>query len=78
MAEGAVRRVARVHGVSTDEAREILVEHNPIRRLADPDEIARCIEFLATDDSSFVTGTVLVADGGQSIVDLGSLPLVGP
>jgi meso-butanediol dehydrogenase/(S,S)-butanediol dehydrogenase/diacetyl reductase len=78
MADGALRRVAHVHGVSVDEARHILVGHNPIRRLADPDEIAKCVEFLATDDSSFVTGTVLIADGGQSIVDLGTLPLVPP
>jgi NAD(P)-dependent dehydrogenase (short-subunit alcohol dehydrogenase family) len=78
MADGAIRRVAQVHGVSMEAARDILVRHNPIRRLADPDEIAKCIEFLATDDSSFVTGTVLIADGGQSIVDLGTLPMVGP
>jgi NAD(P)-dependent dehydrogenase (short-subunit alcohol dehydrogenase family) len=77
MADGAIRRVAQVHAVSMEAARDILVRHNPIRRLADPDEIAKCIEFLATDDSSFVTGTVLVADGGQSIVDLGTLPMVG-
>lgn len=78
MAEGAVRRVARVRNVSEEEARDMLVRHNPIRRMADPDEIAKCVMFLATDDSSFVTGAVLMADGGQSIVDLGSLPLGAP
>jgi short-subunit dehydrogenase len=78
MAEGAIRRVAQVHDVTPEAAREILVRHNPIRRLADPDEIAKCIEFLATDDSSFVTGAALIADGGQSIVDLGTLPMVAP
>ena len=64
-------------GISIDAARLVLVENNPIKRLADPDEIARCVEFLATDAASFVTGAVLIADGGQSIVDLGMLPLTG-
>ena len=78
MVEGALQMLARARGVSMDAARALLVENNPINRMADPDEIARCVEFLATDASSFVTGTVLVADGGQSIVDLGMLPLTGP
>lgn len=34
---------------------------------AEPDEIAKCVEFLATDDSFFMTGTHLVCDGGLSL-----------
>lgn len=37
-------------------------------RLADPVEIARAITFLASDDSSFVTGANLMADGGFTVV----------
>ncbi len=78
MVEPLLEILARTRGISIDAARGLLVQHNPINRLADPDEIARCVEFLATDAASFVTGAVLIADGGQSIVDLGSLPFVAP
>ncbi|MBB4512582.1 NAD(P)-dependent dehydrogenase (short-subunit alcohol dehydrogenase family) [Paraburkholderia fungorum] len=40
----------------------------PIGRLADPSEIARVVTFLASDDSSFINGAEITADGGQAQV----------
>ena len=36
----------------------------PLGRLASPDEIARCVAFLGSEENSYLTGQVIVADGG--------------
>lgn len=37
----------------------------PVGRLGEPEEIARCVLFLASDDAGFITGSTLSANGGQ-------------
>jgi NAD(P)-dependent dehydrogenase (short-subunit alcohol dehydrogenase family) len=48
---------------------EELFKNIPLRRPADSSEIASVCSFLASDDSSFMTGSVLVVDGGLHILD---------
>ena len=37
----------------------------PVGRLGEPEEVARCVTFLASDDAGFITGSTLSANGGQ-------------
>ena len=37
----------------------------PVGRLGEPEDIARCVVFLAADDAGFITGSTLSANGGQ-------------
>lgn len=44
-----------------------MIEKTSLRRMASPEEIAKGVAYLASDDASFVTGHVLVIDGGRSV-----------
>lgn len=44
---------------------ERILPQIPIGRLGEPDEIARCALFLASDEAGFITGSTLTANGGQ-------------
>ena len=47
---------------------EKILPHIPVGRLGEPEEIARCVAFLARDDSGFITGSTLSANGGQYMI----------
>jgi len=49
-----------------DQLKESLLASVPMGRIGTPDEIAKAVVFLASDDSSFVTGTELFVDGGAA------------
>jgi acetoacetyl-CoA reductase len=42
-----------------------ILAHIPVGRLGEPEEIARCVVFLASDDAGFITGSTITANGGQ-------------
>lgn len=61
-------RRAAANGVSLDELRRSTGGYGLVGRAAEPAEIAAVIAFLAGPDASFVTGQIIVADGGYSVI----------
>ena len=47
----------------------------PLKRTASPSEVSGICSYLASDDSTFMTGSVLVVDGGTAIVDVAGAAL---
>jgi acetoacetyl-CoA reductase len=54
-----------VQAVPRDVLEKNILPQIPIGRLGEPEEIARCVVFLASDDAGLITGSTLTANGGQ-------------
>jgi acetoacetyl-CoA reductase len=54
-----------VRAVPENVLKEKILPLIPVGRLGEPEEIARCVVFLASDEAGFVTGSTLSANGGQ-------------
>jgi NAD(P)-dependent dehydrogenase (short-subunit alcohol dehydrogenase family) len=52
---------------NTAEAQGFITNLHALKRVGTPDELARSVLYLASDDASFVTGTAMLVDGGVSI-----------
>ncbi|MAQ38304.1 MULTISPECIES: acetoacetyl-CoA reductase [Thioclava] len=51
-----------------EKVRESIIGQIPVGRLGEPEEIARCVVFLASDDAGFITGSTITANGGQYFI----------
>lgn len=51
-----------------EKVRESIIAQIPVGRLGEATEIAHCVTFLASDDSGFITGSTLTANGGQYLI----------
>jgi len=54
----------RLTEVIPDEAKELMLRNTPLGRFGDPPDVARAVRFLCSDEASFITGEVLLVDGG--------------
>lgn len=57
-----------VRAVPQEVLEKNILPHIPVGRLGEPEEIARCVAFLAADDASFITGATISANGGQYMI----------
>jgi len=48
-----------------EDVRAKIAAQIPVGRLGEPEEIARCVVFLASDEAGFITGSTISANGGQ-------------
>jgi len=54
----------RLTDVISEEMRGLMLQNTPLGRLGAPEDVAGAVRFLSSDDASFITGEVLLVDGG--------------
>jgi acetoacetyl-CoA reductase len=54
-----------VRAVDEKVLNERIIPQIPVGRLGEPDEVARCVVFLASDEAGFITGSTISVNGGQ-------------
>jgi acetoacetyl-CoA reductase len=54
-----------VMAVPKDVLEKAILPQIPVRRLGQPEEVARCVVFLVSDDAGYITGSTLTVNGGQ-------------
>jgi 3-oxoacyl-[acyl-carrier protein] reductase len=54
----------RLTDVLPEEATNLMLANTPLGKLGDPEDVAGAVRFLCSDEASFITGEVLLVDGG--------------
>ncbi|MBP1730571.1 MAG: hypothetical protein H6Q55_1000 [Deltaproteobacteria bacterium] len=75
MLEEALTPLTDVLRTDVDGVFAVIASNVPLRRVATPDEITGICSYLASDDASFMTGSVLMLDGGAAVVDVAGAAL---
>jgi len=75
MLENSLAPFKEILGTDIDGVFERISSMVPLRRTADPCEVTGICSYLASDDSTFMTGSVLLLDGGAAIVDVAGAAL---
>ena len=67
IAPGLVATLATAsQGLTQGERRDRIAANIPLRRIGEPEDIAYCALYLASDEASWVTGTNIAVDGGET------------
>lgn len=75
MLEEALSPLSEVLHTNVDGVFACIASNVPLRRVATPHEVSGICTYLASDDSSFMTGSVLLLDGGAAVVDVAGASL---
>jgi glucose 1-dehydrogenase len=67
IAPGAIRTPINIAAWSTQKAYDQLMTLVPYKRIGEPEDIARGVVWLASDNSEYVVGTTLFVDGGMTL-----------
>lgn len=62
-----IKTQAKAQNKSVDEIRQAFIDRQPMARLGEPEEIAWLAVYLASDESSYTTGQIYLADGGFAL-----------
>jgi 3-oxoacyl-[acyl-carrier protein] reductase len=65
VAPGYIR--SRLTNEISEEMRELMLQNTPLGRLGEPEDVAGAVRFLCSDAASFITGEVLLVDGGMGM-----------
>ena len=70
VAFGSVMSASLRTGLAEDDgARDQIIAHTPLGRIASPSELAESVQFLASEASGFMTGQIMTVEGGRTLID---------